>query len=395
MPRSSARTTPLPRPSAWLRLSTFTLFFLALATPLAVFAWHVTEVSTQKQIFVSILLSIVAGLLTYELIPSVAQYNLGADLFGKDLNKPGSKEDKPPIPESLGVVCGTIFIVCTILQQLFTSSQEKLVEYDAALCSICFMTFLGFADDVMELPWRYKLILPTIATLPLLVAYSGGTTIVVPTLLRSFIGATLDLGILYKVYMGLLAVFCTNAINIYAGINGLEAGQSFIIACAVITHNLLELDGAVPQQHLFSIVHMMPFVAVTLGLLIYNWYPSQVFVGDTFTYFAGMTFAVCVILGHFSKTLLVFFIPQIINFLYSIPQLIGIVPCPRHRLPSYDSKTNCLKCVKSHMNLVNLTLWVCGDMTENGLCVLLLWFQVLCCGLGFLVRYKVAGYFYT
>lgn len=25
--------------------------------------------------------------------------------------------------------------------------------------------------------------------------------------------------------MGLLAVFCTNAINIYAGINGLEAGQ--------------------------------------------------------------------------------------------------------------------------------------------------------------------------
>jgi UDP-N-acetylglucosamine--dolichyl-phosphate N-acetylglucosaminephosphotransferase len=25
--------------------------------------------------------------------------------------------------------------------------------------------------------------------------------------------------------MGALAVFCTNAINIYAGINGLEAGQ--------------------------------------------------------------------------------------------------------------------------------------------------------------------------
>lgn len=29
----------------------------------------------------------------------------------------------------------------------------------------------------------------------------------------------------YMVYMGMLAVFCTNAINIYAGINGLEAGQ--------------------------------------------------------------------------------------------------------------------------------------------------------------------------
>ena len=32
-------------------------------------------------------------------------------------------------------------------------------------------------------------------------------------------------GTVYMVYMGLLAVFCTNAVNIYAGINGLEAGQ--------------------------------------------------------------------------------------------------------------------------------------------------------------------------
>lgn len=62
-------------------------------------------------------------------------------------------------------------------------------------------------------------------------------------------------------------------------------------------------------------------------------YPSRVFVGDTYCYFAGMTFAVMGILGHFSKTLLLFFIPQILNFLYSTPQLFGLVPCPRHRLP--------------------------------------------------------------
>ena len=55
--------------------------------------------------------------------------------------------------------------------------------------------------------------------------------------------------------------------------------------------------------------------------------------GDTFTYFAGMTLAVAGILGHFSETLLLFFIPQVINFVYSLPQLFKIVPCPRHRLP--------------------------------------------------------------
>lgn len=53
----------------------------------------------------------------------------------------------------------------------------------------------------------------------------------------------MELGFLYYIYMGMLAVFCTNAINIYAGINGLEAGQSAIIALSVICFNLIELSG--------------------------------------------------------------------------------------------------------------------------------------------------------
>jgi len=49
---------------------------------------------------------------------------------------------------------------------------------------------------------------------------------------------------LYYVYMGMLAVFCTNAINIIAGINGIEAGQGLIIACSVAIFNLLEYNGS-------------------------------------------------------------------------------------------------------------------------------------------------------
>ena len=86
------------------------------------------------------------------------------------------------------------------------------------------MILLGFIDDVIDLKWRHKLIVPTFATFPLLVAYKGVTSVVVPKHLRYLIGNTIDLGILYKIYMGSLAVFCTNSINIYAGINGLEVG---------------------------------------------------------------------------------------------------------------------------------------------------------------------------
>mmetsp|Transcript_4022 Transcript_4022/g.8699 ORF Transcript_4022/g.8699 Transcript_4022/m.8699 type:complete len:199 (-) Transcript_4022:31-627(-) len=195
--------------------------------------------------------------------------------------------------------------------------------------------------------------------------------------------------------MGLLAIFCSNSINIYAGINGLEVGQSFVIACAVLIHNFFQLSSAQREVHLLSIFLLAPFVGSTLGLLRHNWYPSRVFVGDTFCYYAGMCFAVVGILGHFSKTLLLFFIPQLINFIYSLPQLFHIIPCPRHRLARYDKETGLLHGVKSHMNLLNLTLLILGPMTERSLCIVLMVFQGLCCGLGFFIRYWVAAQVYS
>jgi UDP-N-acetylglucosamine--dolichyl-phosphate N-acetylglucosaminephosphotransferase len=100
---------------------------------------------------------------------------------------------------------------------------------------------LGFIDDVIDLKWRYKLIVPTVATFPILVAYKGLTSIVVPKVFRFILGSRLELGILYRIYMGALAVFCTNSINIYAGINGIEVGQSFVIGCFIALHNVIVL----------------------------------------------------------------------------------------------------------------------------------------------------------
>ena len=96
---------------------------------------------------------------------------------------------------------------------------------------------------------------------------------------------SIDLGVLYYVFMGMLAVFCTNAINILAGINGLEVGQSVVIAASVALFNLRELDGVLGHYHKFSLYFLFPYLATSLPLLYYNWYPSRVFPGDTFCYF--------------------------------------------------------------------------------------------------------------
>ena len=45
-------------------------------------------------------------------------------------------------------------------------------------------------------------------------------------LLTQLLGPSLPLGPLYYLFMACLAIFCTNAINILAGVNGLEVKRA-------------------------------------------------------------------------------------------------------------------------------------------------------------------------
>lgn len=179
----------------------------------------------------------------------------------------------------------------------------------------------------------------------------GVTNVVVPVQLEPYFGQLVDLGWLYYVYMAAIAIFCPNSINILAGINGLEVSQSIVIGCLLLLNDVLSLYAApstphphpATAPHYFSIYLLTPFLGVSLALWRFNWYPARVFVGDTYCYFAGMVFAIDGILGHFSKTLLLLLLPQIANFIYSVPQLFHIVPCPRHRLPRFNARTHLLE----------------------------------------------------
>lgn len=131
-------------------------------------------------------------------------------------------------------------------------------------------------------------------------------------------------------------------------------------------------------------------------------FPASVFVGDTYCYFAGMTFAVVGISGHFTKTLLLYMLPQIINFLYSCPQLFKMYPCPRHRLPAVDAKTGLRKPSTfthngkeyANMTLINFVLRITGPVTEETLTFILLVIQAVVCAIGFFTRQYLGHWLY-
>jgi UDP-N-acetylglucosamine--dolichyl-phosphate N-acetylglucosaminephosphotransferase len=347
-------------------------------------------------LFTSFGFSILAFIASIYLVPALGPTFVGANLKGRDLLKIYST----PIPESLGLVCASIYILLLVLFIPFPFSDsfaklanvqgkpregisvtefphDKLAAYLSSLLSLLMATILGFLDDIFDIRWRHKLPIPIIASIPLLMVYyadRGNTVVVAPLPLQPILGVWVELGPLYYVYISLLSTFCTNSINILAGINGSEVSQALIIGISVILNDLLYLpwpiDFHIPlhllgsktevevggvwsagmaygsqnlvERHLFSLYFMLPLVAVCAGFMYHNWYPARVFPGDTFCYVAGMAFAVVGIQGHFSKTLLLFFIPQIFNFILSCPQLFGLVPCPRHRVPRFDADTNLL-----------------------------------------------------
>ncbi|XP_041776435.1 UDP-N-acetylglucosamine--dolichyl-phosphate N-acetylglucosaminephosphotransferase [Anopheles merus] len=401
-------------------------------------------VSLPVPLLVNVAISFGAYYAGRSLIPKMKPMFINANLYGIDMNK----TSKPKIPEAFGVVTGCIFLVSLFLfipvpfLRNFSATiqgdfpHDKFVEFIAAMLSICCMILLGFADDVLNLRWRDKLYLPTVASLPLLMVYYtnfNSTTVILPKMVRPLLGHSLDIGALYYVFMGMLAVFCTNAINILAGINGLEVCQSLIIAGSIVLFNVLEiLHGNHSEAHEFSLYIMLPYIGATLALWRYNRYPSQVFVGDTFNYLSGMTFAVVGILGHFSKTVLLFFIPQVLNFLYSVPQLFRFIPCPRHRMPKHDPATDLLHISRTqfrvdelnplgrlcyqvfrHLRLIrceldadgktvtcnnftiiNFCILLTGPIREDRLNRLLVVFQLLCVAFAFTIRYPLAHYFY-
>lgn len=266
----------------------------------------------------------------------------------------------------------------------------------------------------------------------------GVTKVIVPVPLQSYLGHLFDLGWLYYVYMAAIAIFCPNSINIFAGINGIEVSQSIVIALLLVLNDALYLGPfthyphPATDSHLFSLYLLLPFIGVSAALWFHNWYPAKVFVGDTYCYFAGMVFAVVGILGHFSKTLLLLFIPQIFNFIYSAPQLFRLVPCPRHRLPRFNARTGLLEPSVAHFqrppaapvsmgmkylhqlrllrlttnekgeivdstNLTILNLWLVwfGPMREDTLAIGLLAMQTLFGLAGLLIRHQMALYIFS
>lgn len=226
---------------------------------------------------------------------------------GKDLHK----KDQREVAEMGGVVVifGTVLTILVFIafDTFYYSHSNSVTEVLAVIASILIATIIGMMDDMLG--WRIglrqkeKVLLTFLIPVPLMVINAGQSVMAFP-----FLGIV-DIGLLYPLLVIPIGVIgASNAFNMLAGYNGLEAGMGIIIIAtlgflAYITGNTVATVIAVAT--VFSLA----------ALLYYNKYPARVFPGDTLTYPIGAIVAIVAIVGNLEKFAVLLYSLYYIEFL--------------------------------------------------------------------------------
>jgi UDP-N-acetylglucosamine--dolichyl-phosphate N-acetylglucosaminephosphotransferase len=227
-------------------------------------------------------------------------------IMGWDMNKP----ELPKVAE-MGGICVVFGFVIGMLAyigiQTFCFGTTNYVSTLAVLCTVLMTCMIGMMDDILG--WKIGLkqwqkpIFTLFAALPIMVINAGHSTMILPLVGR------IDWGIIYPLLIIPIGIVgASNAYNMVAGFNGLEAGMGIIIL-SVLGYVAL-IDGK-----LGALALSVCMLGALVVFLYFNWYPAKIFPGDTMTYSVGALIACVSILGDMEKIAVVLFVPYVIDFL--------------------------------------------------------------------------------
>lgn len=233
-----------------------------------------------------------------------------------DQPKAKRKIHSTPIPLGGGLAIFLSFFVVVFGVLVFTNHLNHEIRI-IQLISIFFASLVlitgGIVDDRYDLPPKYQIIFPLIATFLILISgihldsitnpFGGSFSLVnisIPIGKWSQLMVLAD-SLLFLWIMGLM--FTTKVLD---GLDGLVTG---IISIGAILIMLLSLQ---PQWYQYEVALLSAvFAGSCLGFLVYNFHPAKIFLGQGGSMFTGFLLAVLAILsdGKIAVTLLVMAVP--------------------------------------------------------------------------------------
>jgi len=261
---------------------------------------------------------IMAVATTFLITPYFMDFLRGAGIVGFDLQK----KNRPKLATS-GGICVAFGVLAGLLTyigfQTFIFGLEKwLFPLLAVTSSILIVMFVGFLDDLnvklnaentkegrdirVGLPQWLKPLLTLPAAIPLMAINAGKSTMAIPLI------GPVDFGILYPLLLIPLGIVgASNAVNMLAGFNGLEAGMGIVYCLGL---GIFALVNNITEGTVIFLVTS----ATLIGFIWYSWYPAKILPGDSLTYLLGSIVASGVIVGNMERSGLIVMLLFIIEF---------------------------------------------------------------------------------
>ncbi|MCS7239921.1 MAG: hypothetical protein NZ651_01545 [Candidatus Bipolaricaulota bacterium] len=243
----------------------------------------------------------VAGGAAFLLIPKLR----AAGVLGKDLHKPG----QPEIPEMGGLAFLAGFTAGVLLAIALEAFIPSVLPVDftallAVLGTVLLTGLVGILDDLLGMRQGVKAFLPVFAALPLVAIRAGHTAMTIP-----FLGHV-NFGFAYSLLLVPLGVTgAANAVNMLAGFNGVELGMGLTAMGAL-------LAVALKMKAATALAIITAGMGAAFGLLLFNWYPAKIFVGDVGTLSLGAVLAATCIVGNFETAGLIIIFPYAVDFIF-------------------------------------------------------------------------------
>lgn len=265
-------------------------------------------------------LALIAGFI---LIPLLKKLHIGQSVSHL-INARHLKKDGTP------TIGGLIFIIPTILIMLLLYFRKSVeLTHNLVILMFVFLSYglLGFIDDFLKvryhnnkgLPTLVKLALQTVIAIVFYIIFknNGGES----TLVITSLGLNINLGWAYGLFILMVLVGTTNAVNITDGLDGLAGGLSALafMAYGVIAWGTTWLSGY-QDIAIFSFV----LVGSLIGFLFFNAYPAKVFMGDTGSLALGAALATIAILTRHEMSLILIGGVFVVETLSSLIQIIAI-----------------------------------------------------------------------
>ena len=215
--------------------------------------------------------------------------------FGQSIREEGPKSHQK---KSGTPTMGGIFLIAGIVAATLIQADWN-AEIFLALFILLGHFILGFIDDYLKvvrkhnqgLLARYKLLGQILIVIVTTFVASELLSDFNPTIWLPIVDVTLDAGNFYLLFMLIVMVGASNAVNLTDGLDGLASGcmaiaaSCYAVICILTGHEDLAIFCAAT-------------VGACIGFLKFNFHPAKVFMGDTGSLALGGAFAAVGILTH-------------------------------------------------------------------------------------------------